>query len=173
MFASMATQVQLFICILMSGNLAISQDAATVASKKDTISILSGLIANDKLLSSGYTGLRASPSKPFARSIYLIALANDQELFSMTKDSSRYLRIYAYIGILHRSPEKEKKARRRLLRDKTIIETRSGCYGEDLTIAKAVKNMHLWYEKESYDKLLENFRITGKVNGFTITDLLN
>jgi hypothetical protein len=95
-----------------------------------------------------------------------------KELVEMVNDSSRYVRIYGYIGLLHRNYHGIEKVKRSLSKDAALIETINGCNAETMPIAKAVKNISKWHYRKGFDLLLKNWISTEYVRGFPINTLL-
>jgi hypothetical protein len=148
------------------------QSVVILGSHQDTVKRLTDLIRSDQLLSTPAISMGGSPSKPFYRFIYLLSIINMDELVLMVSDTSRYLRIYGYIGLLHRKYPGLNKVKERLLRDSAYIETISGCNGGSMPIATSVKNIKLWYYRKAFDMLFEERVSREHIAGFPTKDLL-
>ena len=148
------------------------QGSAALKSHQDTVTRLTGLITADKLLSSPAVSVGGTPSKPFYRFIYLLSIIKTDELVTMVNDTSRYLRVYGYLGLLHRKHPNLNKIRQRLLKDTALIETISGCNAEMMTVAKAISSINSWYYKKGFDMLLKEEVSADYVRGYPIKTLL-
>ena len=147
------------------------QDHLILGTHNDTIARLKNLIVKDQLLSTPAISFDGSPSKPFYRFAYLLSIANREELALMVSDTSRYLRIYGYIGLLYKGHPDIKKIKRVLLNDSTMIVTISGCIVETMPITKAVNDIRPWYYKKGFDRLLKEYITVDYVFGFPIKTL--
>ena len=90
----------------------------------------------------------------------------------MSNDTSRYLRIYGYIGLLHRNYPNLKKIKKMFSKDSAVINTASGCFSDTMTISEAVNNLHLWYERQAYDIWLRDFVTNSEIRGYPKAQLL-
>jgi hypothetical protein len=157
--------------LLFSVNKVDAQKAIVLKSHSDTIKQLYTLVNNDQLLSTSSISL-GEPSKPFYRFYYLLSLIKPNELVQMTNDTSRYLRIYGYIGLLHKRHQTAKDVEQSLLQDTAIIRTMSGCILRQMSISDAVRQIERWYEKDFFAIIAKKYVTRNQVFNFSKKELL-
>jgi hypothetical protein len=123
-------------------------------SRIDSLQKIKELIIKESTVSGEGLGLFFAPSKYWYAFGYLVFLAKNEELKTMTSDSNSAVRIYAYLGLLYNDFSEIKSIKKRLLKDKEMVNTFFGCIsGRDMTVASCIK----YYLKGYYRPISINY----------------
>jgi hypothetical protein len=120
---------------------------------KDSVYILKQIILESNTVMGSSVGFAGSPSNTWYAFAWLINIATPQELLGMATHKNAVLRLYAYTGLLYRRYKPAATIIEKFSNDTTTVRTLSGCIMNNTTVAEALNNTGVWYDKTSVQEL--------------------
>lgn len=143
------------------------------SSHLDSVNALKKVINESNTVHGMYGGFAATPTRAWASFAYLVNVARESELLSMTKGNNPALRLYAYTALVHRKYKNIDRVKHRLLMDKSEVSTLSGCIMSATTVAEAIDKTGLWYHEEGMNDFLKAIKKDKKYRNQVYAALIN
>lgn len=142
---------------LFLGLKAICQDSIILKTKEDTLQLLIQKITDEGGLSSPFVGPVGKPAMQYKIFIYLLYVANNDDLVKIINDNVGSIRLYAFMGLLYKKYDRLSEIKELLKNDTTKIGTLATCVVSSSTIKNELESISNWYGKEYIDTILPYF----------------
>ncbi len=109
--------------------------AASSSPTYDLVTDIAADIAKHNIYESATVGFAATPSTQNMRLNQLIMIANDNQLFSLTKHNNAVVRLYALRAIIARKLILSTELKDQFNNDRSIVATLQGCMGNKSSVA--------------------------------------
>lgn len=96
-------------------------------------------IAASNKYESAYVGFAGSPSEQYSRMKQLSKLADDKELLQLIRHTNAAVRIYSYLALQMKYPEKAKTVYKKITSDSSTVFTLIGCVGGSNTVGSIIR----------------------------------
>jgi hypothetical protein len=140
---------------------------------KDSVNVLKQIIMKSDAVTGSAVGFAGSPSNTWYAFAWLINIATAKELIEMTESKSAVLRVYAHAGLLYRRYKPAPYITQRLSEDTTAVKTFSGCIMGSTTVADAIVNNSMWYNREGMQETWKDIQSDKGYRKEVFTALVN
>lgn len=132
------------------------QSIKHLKNREDSIQILIQKISVHNVLSSLLVGSYMQTVKmQYERFVYLLSLANNEDLIALLDSSKGCIRVYAFMGLYHNKYQQIEQLKQQLNNDTTQIKvTGDNGLRKIYTVANAIKYIHNWYSEEYTNMIL-------------------
>jgi hypothetical protein len=131
-----------------------SQRKQRLISHSDTIQILRNIIEKGEMFGS-IGGYEIAPIRQWYSFVYLFSMSTNTELLQMTKDTSPYLRLYAYMGLYHNKYLQIEQLQNILSHDSSKVSALEGCVLYETTVGRGVLAIRNWYGEKPMNAVLK------------------
>jgi hypothetical protein len=140
---------------------------------KDSVNVLKQIIMESDAVTGSSVGFAGSISNTWYAFAWLVNIATAKELIEMTESKSAVLRVYAYSGLLYRRYKPAPYVIKRLSEDTTAVKTFSGCIMGTTTVADAIVNNSIWYNREGMQEAWKNIQSDKRYRKEVFNALVN
>ena len=123
-------------------------------SHSDSVNILKSVIRDKNILTYSVGGYGGSPMRPWYAFVFIISIADNYELLTMTRDSNACVKIYGYLGLYHNNYSNIHEITTILSDDTTTVNAIEGCMIFPTTVGRVISEINDWFFERSVDKLL-------------------
>jgi hypothetical protein len=153
----------LYVLVIALGPFTIrAQQPQQPGTRQDTLVYLQHIIKNQGMLTSERVGFAGSPSRSWYSLILLSGIATQNELTVMTRDKNPVVRISAFLALNISNGRIAPSVNRRILKDKAVVRTLTGCLASDMTVAAIAKNPTRWYDADAASAMVSNIKNVRK-----------
>lgn len=113
--------------------------------RRDSIDAVIAAMRKRNVVESGQIGIVGLPSRQYNRFLYLQKFCTARELVSLTSDSNKCIKLYAYLALVYRKYNDISVLKKELLADSgtvTMIET---CIYGPMLVKQMPERMLNWY----------------------------
>ncbi|RYZ25884.1 MAG: hypothetical protein EOO10_17070 [Chitinophagaceae bacterium] len=125
-----------------------SQLATNNKSRLDSLQKLKTVLRERNVVSSPLVGYAGGNSPYWHSFAFLTLLSNQAELLEMTHDKSPAVRLYGYIGLLHKKYVDTASVRKRLSSDTAQVVSFVSCVVDEITVAQGLEEIYNWYDEK-------------------------
>lgn len=138
----------LLLCSLIVPLEVLSQPGTKNRARVDSLQKLKDVIGKYNVVSPHMVGNVGGPSPYWHSFVLLTYLSSPTELLNMTYDRSPAVRLYGYIGLVHKKYADTTVVKNRLLLDTAIVLSFLSCVIDEITVAQGAEDICIWYDEE-------------------------